>query len=98
MEDGARCHSAANKRYMTSKGWKQVDWPPRSPDLNPIEDLWGILQTKVGKRGPLNSDELIKFVVEEWNALPMSMINNLVDSFDKRCRECKAAEGGTFKK
>ena len=40
---------------------KVMDWPSMSPDLNPIEHLWGILKRKVEDCKVSNRDVLIKF-------------------------------------
>ena len=49
MQDGARCHTAGttlddikrkNVHYISN-------WPPSSPDLNPIENFWALLQQRV---------------------------------------------------
>ena len=29
-----------------------VEWPPQSPDINPIENLWGQLKAKLGEVEP----------------------------------------------
>ena len=34
---------------------------------------------------PQNINELTKFLAEEWDAIPQSMINNLVMSMKTRC-------------
>ena len=45
---------------------KVMEWPSMSPDLNPIEHLWGILKRKVEKRHVSNSQQLRDVIVEEW--------------------------------
>ncbi len=42
-----------------------MDWPSMSPDLNPIEHLWGILKRKVEERKVSNIHQLRDVVMEE---------------------------------
>ncbi len=44
---------------------KVMDWPSMSPDLNPIEHLWGILKQKVEERKVSNIHQLLDIVMEE---------------------------------
>ena len=69
-------------------------WPPRSPDLNPIETMWSIVAREVDLRGPIERSELVKFVREEWDKIPQSTVDALVLSFGKRMRECAKKDGG----
>ncbi|MFN9944487.1 MAG: transposase, partial [bacterium] len=45
-----RIVKAYNKAHGTSIT-VLPDWPPNSPDLNPIENVWAIVQRKVNARG-----------------------------------------------
>jgi len=38
--------------FFQSNNINILDWPPYSPDLKPIENLWGIIKNKV-RRFPL---------------------------------------------
>ncbi len=49
---------------------KVMDWPSMSPDLNPIEHLWGILKWKVEERKVSNIHQLQDVVMEEWKRTP----------------------------
>jgi len=44
---------------------KVMEWPSLSPDLNPIEHLWGILKRKVEKRHVSNIQQLHNVIIEE---------------------------------
>lgn len=95
MQDGARPHTAHSSiRYLQSKGVKLLDcWPPRSPELNPLENLWSQLQRKVSDRGPRDKDDLKKFVVECWAAIQQHQVDSLVASFGRRCRSVVFSRG-----
>ena len=56
-----------------------IDWPPYSPDLNPIEHLWWALKQKICKLHPelegqgggqVDRDSFIEAAQEAWQALP----------------------------
>src|SRR6185312_17376249 len=73
------------KEFLTDHVPKVMDWPSCSPDLNPIENLWAIVKDNVEKRMPKNLKDLEKFMTEEWNAIPESVLNNLVNSMQRCC-------------
>ena len=50
---------------------KVIDTPAQSPDIKPIENLWFHLKKNVGKRSPINKNELIRFIKEEWGEMPL---------------------------
>ena len=51
---------------------KVMDWPSKSPDLNPLEHLWGILKQKVEERKVSNIHQLCDFVMEVWKRTPVA--------------------------
>jgi transposase len=73
-----------------SKSWLLVnvpellEWPSRSPDLNPIENLWGYLKIKVRKRGPTDINSLITIIEEEFRAIPIEFYHNIFESMNRR--------------
>lgn len=96
MQDGAACHTAGRTlNYLDKKGISLLgDWPARSPDLNPIERLWAILQVRVSRHHPRTIDDLHAAVVLEWNRLNTTTINGVVDDFDVRVQTVQAVNGG----
>ena len=84
QQDGASSHKGA-KKYLESKNVELLDfWPARSPDLSPIETLWGVLSVEVSRQCPQNRDELIAVVQQQWDAYPQQSIDKLVLSFERR--------------
>jgi len=96
MQDGARAH-IAGEAYLRKRNVEVLpDWPPRSPDLNPIETIWGRLQAKVSENGPTNEQELAEMWEREFYALDQAEIDALVRSFPHRLRECVRRNGKTI--
>lgn len=90
QQDGARVHtSRVTLSFLGCKGVHFMEnWPPRSPQLNPIENLWALVQRKVSECGPTDSEELTAFVLQCWAAFPQEMVDTLVLSFAARCAQC----------
>lgn len=45
---------------------KLLEWLSRSPDLNPIENLWTLLKSQVCARKTTSLSEFYQFCQEEW--------------------------------
>ena len=76
---------------------KVTDWPSMSPDLNPIEHLWGILKQKVEERKVSNIQQLCDVVMEEWRRMPVATCDALVNSMPKTVRAVLGNNGGHTK-
>ena len=51
---------------LLEKHVEVLKWPPYSPDLNPIDNLWAILKRKVAKRRASSLDELQEAIIDIW--------------------------------
>ncbi len=60
-----------------------MNWPSMSPDLNPIEYLWGIIKLKVEERMVSNIHQLCDVVLEERKRTPVATSEALVNSMPK---------------
>ena len=59
----------------------------QSPDLNPIENLWMILDEKVKERKCRNEDELFRCLENAWNGIEKKTLEKLVFSMPNRCNK-----------
>ena len=62
---------------------KKNDWPPNSPDLDPMDYcIWNQLSTKVyaGRRLPFTLDELKERIVEAWDELTLERRRAVITS------------------
>ena len=81
------------------EGQFNLPWPPQSPDLNPIEHLWDVLERKIRARGPLpkNKEKLWQRLQEEWLQIDNSVIQTLVDSMPRRVAAVIDSKGSPTK-
>ncbi len=68
-----------------------------SPDLNPIEHLWGILKQKVEERKVSNIHQLRDVVMEKWKSTLVATCEALVNSMPKRIMAVLENNGGQTK-
>ncbi|GFX23735.1 transposable element Tcb2 transposase [Trichonephila clavipes] len=83
MDDNATCHrTLAVQDCLDSEGIQRLVWPARSPDLNPIENVWDALGRQVAGRNDslTNKNTLIRALTEEWDKLPQQLLDNVVQT------------------
>ncbi|GFX55415.1 transposable element Tcb1 transposase [Trichonephila clavipes] len=96
MDDNATCHrTLAVQDCLDSEGIQRLVCPARSPDLNPIENVWDALGRHVAVRNypPTNQNTLIRTLTEEWDKLPQQLLDN-VQSMVRRVECCITLHGG----
>lgn len=100
MHDNARAHTAqVVNEYLQDVGIHKMEWPARSPDLNPIEHAWDELDRRVRNRvpPPITLRDLKYALIEEWENIPQHMLRNLVFSMPNRVEAVLRAHGGNTK-
>ncbi|GFU92723.1 transposable element Tc3 transposase [Trichonephila clavipes] len=97
MDDNARPHQARIvEEYLEDHGLERMEWPARSPDLNPIEHLWDYLGREFAALNPppRSLHELKQGLLCVWSSLPIPVSDNLINSMGNRCRQCIQVRGG----
>lgn len=97
LHDGAPPHRPKFIRdFISENKMLLIKWPPNSPDLNLIENLWSVLEQRVWERNPKGMVELKQYSEEEWKSIPLSVLKNLVNSMKIRVRTVIYLKGATI--
>lgn len=97
MHDGATSHTALTTRtLLRQRGVNVLPWPSKSPDLNPIENIWDELGRRVYRspNPPVNPMELQDRLLQEWANMPVAFFRNYIMSMRSRCLAVIRANGG----
>ncbi|KAI4891914.1 hypothetical protein NFI96_030001 [Prochilodus magdalenae] len=85
MQDNARPHVAGVcQQFLQDEGIEAMDWPARSPDLNPTEHIWDIMSRSIHQRhvAPQTVQELADALVQVWKEIPQETIRHLISFID----------------
>lgn len=103
MHDNAPSHAAKNTSAsmaaMGIKGEKVMVWPPSSPDLNPIENLWSILKQKIyeGGRQFTSKQQLWEAILTSCKQIQAETVQKLTSSMDARLVKLLSNKGSYVK-
>lgn len=96
QQDGAKVHTAKwTMRWFADQDLNVLPWPPSSPDMSIIENLWAILKKKAKLRLPWTNsgDELWEVLQDEWYKIDTETVNHLYESMPRRIEELIKAKG-----
>ena len=74
--------SGKAQKWKDDNDVNRISWPSQSPDLNPIENVWAVLNVSDYK--PTSIKDLIKIIKKEWRKLDRVFAENLVLSMKNR--------------
>lgn len=101
QQDNAAIHNNRfTKNWFSSKNITVLEWPACSPDVNPMENIWGILSNRVysGNRQYENLNLLKNSICHEWSNIDQNLINTLVESMTSRIFNLIKNKGGLIRK
>ena len=79
MHDNARPHVARiYQQLLADNNIRVLDWPPYSPDMNPIEHVWDMLSRQMQRRVPAPTTNAQ--LRQEWRAIPRRQLDNILVS------------------
>lgn len=103
MQDNAPSHTADIVReWLEQQDFELMGWPPKSPDLNPIENLWSLLKAKLYENHPElrtmpdNQDTLDQMIIwaqEAWSSIDLSILDHLAVTMPHRVEQIIRNEG-----
>jgi transposase len=81
------------KTWCHNHGVSHIDFPPYSPDLNPIENFWNNFKRRIETHNATTIDELKAHIMEEWNNTDIEYLATIADSMPDRCKAVVANKG-----
>ena len=103
QEDNGPQHAGEKRGCKIVKKWikdnhvTRLDWPAQSPDLNPIEHVWGELKKRVAQTKTTSITHLKEKITEEFRNINREFLAKLIESMPCRCQAVIKARGGYTK-
>lgn len=99
MQDGDGCHTAKKvQNSLEKEGVEQLlPWPAHSPDLNPIENAWSMVERHLETVHPTSERGLWQAMQQAWENIDEDQLLQLCGNLPDRLRAVKDAQGGHTK-
>ncbi len=105
QQDNASCHKAqiiSDWFLEHDNEFTLLKWPPQSPDLNPIEHLWDVVEREILIMDvqTTNLQKLCDAIMTIWTNISEECFQHLVDSMTRRIKavlKTKGVQPGTSK-
>ena len=88
QHDNAQPHVARiSTQFQEPENVPVLPWLAYSLDMSPIEHVWDALVRRVKQRVPVpaNIQQLCTAIEKEWDNIPQTTINSLINSMRRRC-------------
>ena len=98
QQDKATCHTAKS----TTDWLEQLEvgvvegWSTKGNDVNPIENLWTILDERFEDKKFKTEEGMKKAICQVWNEVDLFLLHNLIHSIPDRLRTIRKAKGGSI--
>ncbi len=97
VTDNASCSQIISDWFLEHDNeFTLLKWPPQSPDLNPIEHLWDVVEREIRIMDvqPANLQQLRDAIMSIWTKISEECFQNLVESMPHRIKAVLKAKGG----
>ena len=85
------------QEWLHNHGVHVLDFPPLSPDLNPIENLWPRVQTIIDQMHPATDEAVADAFIAAWPQVALDLFTNLAQSMPERIAAVIEAGGDATK-
>ena len=98
QQDNARPHKARSTLEFFRAMNVQLleDYPPYSPELNPIEKVWSWMSNYVSKIGATDKEELMEAIDSAWTNIPQEIIQSYILHLHTVCDLIEQSNGGSI--
>ena len=100
QQDNAAIHKTdAVMAFLEENQIQTFEWPPQSPDLSPIENIWNVLKMKMKalRPRPRTYARMRDAIYEIWPGLQDDIRVNLIDGFRSRLKAVIKSKGEIIK-
>lgn len=95
QQDNAPIHRAKLvDQYLEENQIDHLKWPPQSPDLSPIENMWALLKMRIEEKRPQSIAQIKEYVVDTWNEITPEECRRVTLTFPSRLATMSHRNGG----